>query len=702
MAATIIDALIVTLGLDASKFKEGQNQASDSTKKFKEQQDQASRAIAANAKAMADGFKSVRNELMGLIAVGLGATGFKSFIESQVKGQAQLGYLSKNLGVQARELDAWGKAAKSVGGTADDVLSSFQGLAGGLEQFKLTGESSVVSALSAIKVKIGDENGLFTPDKIFKSIAKSEEFKKLTPQDQIYFAQQAGVSDKGLLLLQKGGDELEALLKKYEQASNVTQESTKRAQEAQAAWADFTSEVNGVGQAIFNSMAPALVEATQELAKLGKWVNEHHEEIGGFFTGLVKDAKDLTVEVKELDSATEGWTTKLGAAAAAILLLGGRFKWLGGLAARSPYLLMLALKGDKSDATKQAEAAQQKAMDGDRKAAEDLARKQLANNPLNWFRTITEEEVQKRADSIMAGEQAGIPRGFRNKNPGNLNFAGQAGATLETGVANPRFAKFNTMEEGVAALGRQLKLYESRGINTIREIVNKYAPASDNNDTAAYMKHLSKATGAGIDQPLNLSDSEQLVALTKGIIKRESGGLPEELIRRGLGVGAAPEKPSKVADAVARGMESLGDLVASEMSAGGGAPQRDSTQQLQEERRAVQPPRDQPQQRARPQPQGPVGVFPAKQQKNDLPSALAELISALKPIPLSPREMPIGAAASSMNNGSTMTTSTTQNEVHIGQLIVQTQATDAQSIASDLPRQLEQNALINLAATGMR
>lgn len=701
--ATVIDALIVTLGLDASKFKEGQNQASDSTKKFKEQQDQASRAIAANAKAMADGFKSVRNELMGLIAVGLGATGFKSFIESQVKGQAQLGYLSKNLDMSARELDAWDKVAKSVGGSAGDFQQSFQSMASGIEQFKLTGESDVMSVFRALEVGITDASGkLKSYKQLLIDVAEADKFKNGTAQDQLYIANQLGWKESALNSARKGGKEIETLFAGMLEASNVSEESVKRAQETQKAWAGFTAQVNGVGQAIFDSMAPALVEATQELAKLGKWVNEHHEEIGGFFTGLVKDAKDLTVEVKELDSATEGWTTKLGAAAAAILLLGGRFKWLGGLAARSPYLLMLALKGDKSDATKQAEAAQQKAMDGDRKAAEDLARKQLANNPLNWFRTITEEEVQKRADSIMAGEQAGIPRGFRNKNPGNLNFAGQAGATLETGVANPRFAKFNTMEEGVAALGRQLKLYESRGINTIREIVNKYAPASDNNDTAAYMKHLSKATGAGIDQPLNLSDSEQLVALTKGIIKRESGGLPEELIRRGLGVGAAPEKPSKVADAVARGMESLGDLVASEMSAGGGAPQRDSTQQLQEERRAVQPPRDQPQQRVRPQPQGPVGVFPVKPQKNDLQSALAELISALKPIPLSPREMPIGAAASSMNNVSTMTTSTTQNEVHIGQLIVQTQATDAQSIASDLPRQLEQNALINLAATGMR
>lgn len=52
-----------------------------------------------------------------------------------------------------------------------------------------------------------------------------------------------------------------------------------------------------------------------------------------------------------------------------------------------------------------------------------------------------------------SGSGGSLPRGIRNNNPGNLNFAGQRGASLEGGPGG-RFATFDTMDEGVAALYR--------------------------------------------------------------------------------------------------------------------------------------------------------------------------------------------------------------------------------------------------------
>jgi hypothetical protein len=42
-----------------------------------------------------------------------------------------------------------------------------------------------------------------------------------------------------------------------------------------------------------------------------------------------------------------------------------------------------------------------------------------------------------------------------------------------------RFAVFESMQHGVAALYKQLQLYFKRGINTLSSIVKTYAPASD-------------------------------------------------------------------------------------------------------------------------------------------------------------------------------------------------------------------------------
>ncbi|HAM4388320.1 TPA: recombinase family protein [Escherichia coli] len=77
-------------------------------------------------------------------------------------------------------------------------------------------------------------------------------------------------------------------------------------------------------------------------------------------------------------------------------------------------------------------------------------------------------------------------RGERNNNPGNLNFAGQAGASLER--PGGRFARFETAFDGLRALARQLMLYAGRGINSVEKIISTWAPASDNNNTTAYIR----------------------------------------------------------------------------------------------------------------------------------------------------------------------------------------------------------------------
>lgn len=116
------------------------------------------------------------------------------------------------------------------------------------------------------------------------------------------------------------------------------------------------------------------------------------------------------------------------------------------------------------------------------------------------------------------------PRGIRNNNPGNLNFVGQAGATRETGP-NGRFAVFQTAEDGLQALAHQLRLYAQRGINSVRAIISKFAPPSENN-TQAYINSVSSRLGVASDAALNLNDPRVVQGLMDAIIKVENGRNP--------------------------------------------------------------------------------------------------------------------------------------------------------------------------------
>jgi hypothetical protein len=87
---------------------------------------------------------------------------------------------------------------------------------------------------------------------------------------------------------------------------------------------------------------------------------------------------------------------------------------------------------------------------------------------------------------------------YRNNNPGNLLYVGQSGATLgERG-----FARWRSYEEGLEALYNQIQLYASRGL-TIDQMMAIYAPASDDNNPAAYAQRIAAALGVSVDTPLS-------------------------------------------------------------------------------------------------------------------------------------------------------------------------------------------------------
>ncbi|RFP02591.1 structural protein [Komagataeibacter xylinus] len=115
-----------------------------------------------------------------------------------------------------------------------------------------------------------------------------------------------------------------------------------------------------------------------------------------------------------------------------------------------------------------------------------------------------------------------LPRGIRNNNPGNLDYVGQPGAHLETGVPCPRFAAFPSMADGIRALRNQLLRYGERGLTTVRAIISVYAPPSEN-PTGAYVYALCSHMGVQPDTVLDLRDPATQRGLIAGIATVENG-----------------------------------------------------------------------------------------------------------------------------------------------------------------------------------
>src|ERR1039458_6908951 len=87
--------------------------------------------------------------------------------------------------------------------------------------------------------------------------------------------------------------------------------------------------------------------------------------------------------------------------------------------------------------------------------------------------------------------------GYRLNNPGNLNYAGQPGAS-QSGQGNGSEAQFDTLADGIAATNAQLALDASRGL-TLAQRLDTWATGNQ----AAYVADVSSWMGVDPNTPLS-------------------------------------------------------------------------------------------------------------------------------------------------------------------------------------------------------
>lgn len=123
-----------------------------------------------------------------------------------------------------------------------------------------------------------------------------------------------------------------------------------------------------------------------------------------------------------------------------------------------------------------------------------------------------------------------LPRGIRNNNAGNLRYTpsggtgGWRGAIPRDQATDKDYMQFDTAKNGLRAMAKLLWNYQrNTGLNTLREIIDRWAPPEDNNDTSAYVRAVSNDLNVGPDSYINVR--QHLLPLVKAVVKHENGYL---------------------------------------------------------------------------------------------------------------------------------------------------------------------------------
>lgn len=184
-----------------------------------------------------------------------------------------------------------------------------------------------------------------------------------------------------------------------------------------------------------------------------------------------------------------------------------------------------------------------------------------------WKEVTTEQVTAHLMQGDIEGARqvvAGIPGSGGTiaedfKNPLNLKRPGaNSGGRAD-------FRVFGSYAEGFQGAWDQLKKYQNRdGLTTPRQMISKWAPASDGNDLGRYAATL-KAAGVDPYKPLNINDPAQAARLMKGMAMAESpvGKMfSAEQISGMLSTGKMPEGFKEQTAPGRRGVMDISDLYA--------------------------------------------------------------------------------------------------------------------------------------------
>lgn len=295
MAATVIDALLITLGLDTSDFRKGQKDVSDDLKKQREDAKKTAKEMAEQGKKAASFFSSIKTELLALTGVTVTAGGLMSFVKSTTSGLMDLSIQSKALGLSARELDGWSKSAEAAGSSAEKISASLQGFQGAIQGARVGDySSSIFGGLAQLNALTGQNFDVWGQDA--SSLAKTslDALRKISdPNLRRQVGLSLGFDDATLQRNQEGKflPDVDRLTK----SSGITDASTKGAKEFTAAWAELNQSLETTKNQFYTFLIPYVRDFNVVLRDLSNWMKSHPEEmkqkVDAFFGAIESGAK---------------------------------------------------------------------------------------------------------------------------------------------------------------------------------------------------------------------------------------------------------------------------------------------------------------------------------------------------------------------------------------------------------------------------
>ena len=308
--AQVIDALLITFGIDTREFDKARQKIDDGTKNLRETSKKNADYMESQGKRAAGFFSSIKNEMLALAGVSLTFGGTLGFVKGMTGDLQALANQSQVLGLSAKQLDGWARAAEAAGSSAEKITGTLGDLNTKLMLFR-QGKADP-ALMGALQMLSQDTGAVFNPlqsdaQEILKQALQAAK-KDKNPERARVALRQMGLDDATINSALNG--QLLPNVERFTTGSGINDANLKAAKEFNEQWTVLAQNFDALKNKLFNGLIPVIQQVNTSLTDL----SQNRGPISDFFGELSKDIKGITgIDLgkwslkQELDSLMESF-----------------------------------------------------------------------------------------------------------------------------------------------------------------------------------------------------------------------------------------------------------------------------------------------------------------------------------------------------------------------------------------------------------
>ena len=281
--ATIIDSLLVKLGLDSSEFEAKKGKVDKGLKDTGSEAEKTGGKLKKSGKDGAEGFENVAKSAAKFLAIIGGTMAVKRFIENQIEANAALDRFAQNLNQGVNSISAWSNAAEQAGGSAEGLQGTMDMLSKSQTELQLTGQSGLIPYFSALGMSLADTQGKARPVNDLL-LDLSDRFSKMDRTTANNMGRMMGIDQGTMQLLLKGRSEVELMIARQKEYGAVTKQQAEEASRLKRAMVESRQSFEAFGRELLSAATPALEKLFELFSDFGAWVRDNQEFVQTFLT----------------------------------------------------------------------------------------------------------------------------------------------------------------------------------------------------------------------------------------------------------------------------------------------------------------------------------------------------------------------------------------------------------------------------------